>query len=127
MKSTPSFLVATILFLFFSIYSQAQSFSPRYNTVDGNCGGYYEYLPQGYSSSSSQTYPVIIAIHGIGELGNGTTDLGNLLNCWVSLPRLIENKAFPASFSVGGQNFSFIVISPQFRWWPAASDVNAVI
>ena len=59
---------ALAILLFFVQLSQAQVFSPRYNAIDGNCGGYYEYLPQGYSAGSSQTYPVIVALHGIGEL-----------------------------------------------------------
>ncbi|MGZ4068396.1 MAG: hypothetical protein ACXVPE_16875, partial [Bacteroidia bacterium] len=107
---------ALAILLSLSIFSQAQTFTAKYNAIDGNCGGYYEYLPQGYSSS--RTYPVIIALHGIGELGNGTSDLGNLLNCWTAIPRLIANGSFPNSFSVGGQNFSFIVICPQFKAWP---------
>ncbi|HWJ27102.1 MAG TPA: alpha/beta fold hydrolase, partial [Flavisolibacter sp.] len=115
--------VITLLFLAFTV--NAQTHTPRYNTINGNCGGYYEYLPQGYNTS--QNYPLIVYIHGVGESGNGTTDLGKIINCWTSLPRVIENGAFPTSFNVGGQNFSFIIISPQFMGWPTASDVNDVI
>jgi dienelactone hydrolase len=117
--------VATLLFTTTLSYSQVQTARPT--TVSGACGGYYEYLPQGYSSNTWQNYPLIIAVHGIGEIGNGTSDLGNLLNCWTAIPRLIANGGFPSSFNVGGQNFSFIVISPQFNRWPYASDVNAVV
>ena len=118
---------AVLIFLFIvsPCYSQVQT--PKSNTINGNCGGYYEYLPQGYNTNTWQNYPVIVFIHGIGETGNGTTDLPNILNCWTALPRLIANGAFPASFNVAGQNFSFIVISPQFRGWPSGSDVNDVI
>jgi len=66
-------------------------------------------------------------MHGVGETGNGTTDLGKIINSWTPLPRVIENGTFPTSFNVNGQNFSFIVISPQFKGWPAPSDVNDVI
>src|SRR5215212_1388764 len=104
--------VGTLLFFASICYSQVQS--PRYNAINGNCGGYYEYLPQGYNTNTWQNYPVIVFVHGVGETGNGTTDLPNILNCWTALPRVIANGAFPASFNVAGQNFSFIVISPQF-------------
>src|SRR5215213_5298765 len=117
--------VIILLASFFHSYSQVQS--PRYNSINANCGGYYEYLPQGYSTNTWQSYPLIVFIHGVGETGNGTTDLPGLLNCWTALPRLIANGGFPASFNVGGQNFSFIVISPQFKGWPGAADVNAVV
>jgi len=118
---------AAITLLFSISVSNAQVQTPRYNNVSGACGGYFEYLPQGYNSNTWQSYPVIIFIHGLYEGGNGTSDLGNILNCWTSLPRLIANGGFPNSFNVGGQNHSFIVLSPQFRWWPSANDVNDVI
>lgn len=38
--------------------------------------GYVEYLPPNYQSRAS--WPVIIFLHGIGENGNGTTDLGKV-------------------------------------------------
>jgi dienelactone hydrolase len=127
MKSTSLLAAAIIIFLSLGspCYSQVQT--PRQISVSGSCGGFYEYLPQGYNSNTTKTYPLIVAVHGIGELGNGTTDLPNILNCWTALPRLIENGGFPSSFSVAGQSFSFIVISPQFKWWPYASDVNDVV
>ena len=120
-------LLSAVLFTFLFFFSNAQTFTARTNTISGNCGGYYEYLPQGYSSNTGQSYPLIVAVHGIGELGNGTSDLPNLLNCWTSIPRLIANGGFPSSFNVGGQNFSFIVICPQYKAWPYASDVNDVV
>jgi dienelactone hydrolase len=120
------FAVSAFL-LFFSFHSNAQVQTARPTSINGNCGGYYEYLPQGYGNNTGQSYPLIVAVHGIGELGNGTTDLANLLNCWTSLPRLIANGGFPSSFNVGGQNFSFIVISPQFKAWPSSSDINDAV
>lgn len=127
MKSTRLLSSALIIFLSFSSFCYSQVQTPKYSAINGNCGGYYEYLPQGYGTSTWQSYPLIVALHGIGELGNGTNDLANLLNCWTSLPRLIANGGFPSSFNVGGQSFSFIVISPQFKGWPSAADVNDVV
>ena len=127
MKSTSLLAAAIIIFLSLGsrCYSQVQT--PRQVSVTGACGGFYEYLPQGYNTNTSKNYPLIVAVHGIGELGNGTTDLANILNCWTAIPRLIENGGFPTSITVAGQSFSFIVIAPQFRWWPSGSDVNDVV
>ena len=68
------FAAVTTLLFFISV-SNAQVQTPRYNSVTGACGGYFEYLPQGYNSNTWQSYPLIIFIHGIGEEGNGTSDL----------------------------------------------------
>ena len=127
MKSTSLLATAVIIFLSLSTHCYSQVQIPRPISISNACGGYYEYLPQGYNTNTSTNYPLIVAVHGLGELGNGTTDLANILNCWTALPRLIENGGFPSMFTVGGQNFSFIVVSPQFKWWPNGSDVNEII
>lgn len=95
--------------------------SPVKADVNANCAGYYEALPTRYDSSLKK-YPLILFIHGIGELG---TDLSTMLRA--GLPRLINRKKFPPDFEVRGQHFSFIVISPQFKKWPANSDVKSVL
>jgi len=89
-----------------------------------NSQGYYEYLPSGYNSGS-QTYPVLIFLHGMGELGNGNSDLPSVLRN--GPPKLISQGKFPSSFTVNGQSQSFIVISPQFIDWPSPTDVSGVI
>ena len=93
-------------------------------TINANCKGFYSAVP-GHYDSNSRKYPLMVFIHGIGELGNGTTDLPKVLNN--AMPNLIKNGKFPANFVVDGQNYSFIVISPQFVAWPSADDVNAVV
>lgn len=60
---------------------------------------YYEYLPTGYSTATR--YPLVVFFHGIGECGNGTTELSRVLRN--GPPKLIE----------GGKQFDAIVISPQ--------------
>jgi len=92
--------------------------------VTPNCGGYLKSLPA-YYDSSNREYPLIIFIHGIGELGNGTTNLINMDRA--GLPRLIKKNAFPADFEVEGKHYSFVVISPQFKKWPTSADVKAVL
>ncbi|PWU01541.1 MAG: hypothetical protein C5B52_07205 [Bacteroidetes bacterium] len=93
-------------------------------TINANCKGFYSAVP-GHYDSNSRKYPLMVFIHGVGELGNGTTDLPKVLNN--AMPNLIKNGKFPANFVVNNQNYSFIVISPQFVAWPSADDVNAVV
>src|SRR5215204_7773899 len=106
---------------------QAQTNTPRYNrSMTSNTSGYYEYLPQGYSSSGTATYPLIIMIHGMGEYGNGSsTDLWKVAKHGV--PREIKNGAFPNSFYVNGASHKFIVLTPQWRSQASPSNVNGII
>jgi dienelactone hydrolase len=94
--------------------------SVRYN-VNSNVAGFWQGVPAKYSSTT-QKYPLIIFIHGIGELGTNLTRM----NC-CGLPRHMSNKTFPANFNVGGTNFSFLVIAPQFKSRPSAAQVQSVV
>lgn len=91
--------------------------TPRVITINSNCKGYYETLPTLYSKTTKR-YPLIIFIHGIGELNKTLS----ALNC-CGLPYHANNKTFPANF--GGT--SFIVVSPQFVVRPSAAQVQSVI
>ena len=111
---------------FISTFSAgAQTFTARTNVaMTGLSNGYYEYLPQGYDTGS-ETYPLIIFVHGLGELGNGNTQLINVLRN--GTPKQISQGIFPVSFTVGGQTFKFIVLCPQFIDWPGNAEVNNII
>lgn len=115
-----------MLCIFFSglVELQAQTHTARKVSMTANTNGYYEYLPQGYTSST-ESYPVIIFLHGMGELGNGNADLPKLLNA--GIPRVIQQGQFPTSFSVNNQTHRVIVISPQWVKWPKPIDINGVI
>jgi Predicted peptidase len=118
----------TIVILLLSVFTrtnaQVQTMHP--NTPMGTyVGGFFQYLPVGYSTSS-QTYPLLIFIHGMGEIGVG--DSASLEPILLhGPPMLIDRGTFPQTFSVDGQTFSFIVLSPQFSHWPTPNDVNDVI
>ena len=104
--------------------------TPKTVYINGNCGGYYEYLPQGYDAAGTARYPLIVYIHGDGDRGSGSqTDLAKLLT--KALPKVINDGQFPVSITVNGQSFKFLVISPQLKLWStganAAADVAAVI
>jgi len=102
----------------------AQMQTAMYISTGPNSNGFYEYLPQGYSSGNTR-YPLLVFIHGVGELGNGGSDLPAVLRN--GPPKLISQGQFPATFTVKGNTYSFIVISPQFIAWPSNGDIDRVI
>jgi len=95
--------------------------TPVLYNINSNVAGYYETLPARYSLTTKK-YPLIIFIHGIGELGTGLSRL----NC-CGLPYHAKTGTFPPKFLVNGIYYSYIVISPQFKVRPSASQVQSVI
>jgi predicted peptidase len=87
-------------------------------------GGYYSGLPAHYHDTSKQ-YPTIIFIHGGGQHGDGNSQLHHVLN--EAIPELLQQKRFPASFTVDGSNYSFIILAPQFLISPTNIQVLSFI
>ena len=58
-----------------------------------NTAGYWEYLPPHYGNGA--LYPLLVYRHGIGENGNGTTDLQRVVAN--GPPKLIEADQWPES------------------------------
>lgn len=65
--------------------------------------GYYEYLPQGYEADN-QDYPLLVFIHGLGENGNGDSQLDDILA--TGIPNIIDQDGWD-------ENLPFLVLSPQ--------------
>ncbi len=80
---------------------------PDVSQEDNSPFGYYEYLPPEYQDESTTDYPLIIYLHGLGDKGNGTTELDSVLRSGV------------AQFLNTGNDLSFLVMSPQSNigWW----------
>jgi predicted peptidase len=74
--------------------------------------GYYEYLPEGYSSNTASNYPLMIFFHGGGEIGNDSTQLHLVLKNGPL--KLVANGSFPTSFTANGRTYKFIILGPQF-------------
>ncbi|MEP7230880.1 MAG: T9SS type A sorting domain-containing protein [Ginsengibacter sp.] len=117
-------LAITFLAAVFSVTAQVQT--PQYVSMTPLSNAYYEYLPQGYSSTGGQKYPLMIFVHGSGEMGDGSpSQLQRVLKH--GPPKLINQDVFPTSFTVNGQTFKFVIISPQFTGWPGDREINDVI
>jgi hypothetical protein len=127
MKSQKFFsLLLGMFMLLLAQSAQSQVQTARYISITPNTKAFYEYLPQGYDPSGSKKYPLIVFLHGMGELGDGSpAKLPLVLRN--GPPKLINNGTFPKTFTVNSQTFSFVVLSPQFVDWPSSNDVDAVI
>jgi hypothetical protein len=77
--------------------------------------GFHEYLPPGYGDGTPR--PLLVYWHGIGENGNGTTELAQVSNSGPT--RLIRDDAWPAERP-------FVVLSPQHAGGgcPTASEIH---
>jgi dienelactone hydrolase len=104
---------------------QSETSPPTYRSVvtnvNSNCAGFWEAIPSLYSQTTKK-YPLIVFLHGIGELG---TTLSRMNCC--GLPNHLYNKTFPPEFVINGARHSFIVIAPQFKTRATAAHVQSVI
>jgi len=91
--------------------------------VNNNVAGFYQSVPARYNLTTKK-YPLILFIHGIGELGYKARL--TQLNC-CGLPSYLNKKTFPAEFIVNGERLSFIVMSPQFKYRPSPAEIQSAI
>ena len=102
--------------------------------INANCHGYLEYLPPGYNPAGAQKYPLLLFFNGHGSQGSGSVaDLENFFTGGGTPPELCRLGWWTPSYTVGGQTFSFIVITPQFirpfccQPMPNAGEVDDII
>lgn len=90
------------------------SLTPKPVKIADHINGYYEYLPEGYSTDMTGTkYPLLIFFHGGGEAGQDSADLSKLL---LHGPlKFARNKTLPVSFTVNNNTYKFIIIAPQIN------------
>ena len=88
--------------------------------INPSLGGYYIALPKHYNQTR-KTYPVLVFYHGLGQTGNGSTDLPYLLNDGIG--KVLSDKKFPPNFTINGRNSSFIVVSPQYSQEPTMQEM----
>lgn len=121
------FLAGLLFCLSITSFSYGQQQTAVYDNISEAIKGYYQYLPQGYPAAGVK-YPMILFVHGFGERGPGTpASLPLVLRN--GIPKLINDGVFPTSFTVNGQTFRFIIVSPQFAatGFPSVNDINNMI
>lgn len=106
------------------VETEPATLKPVTTNIGSNVGGYYEALPANYNKTTKK-YPVMIYLHGSGQFGNGSSELDTVLNA--GTPLLLKNKTFPPNFKVNGENFSFVVLMPQFKGSPSYTDVRTFV
>ncbi len=122
-----------LVFISTNVFSQTKTL--KYNTpVNSNIPGFFEYLPEEYSSNPTKKFPLMIFMHGLGTKGNGTEGvLENVINSgWGTPPYRAWRDDLPVSFDVNGTPMEFILITPQFLDEPYDTytwdqDINALL
>lgn len=115
--------ILCIAFFQLSLAGHTQELQAKSIEIDSNCHGYYQYLPKGYDGVKK--FPLLIFLHGLGEVGNGVEELPKVLRN--GPVKLIANGTFPDSFVVNGEAFRFIVFAPQFLHWPWPATTQALV
>ena len=115
-KTTLLLFLHCLFFFPFKTTAQAPTHTARFSpAIDANINGFWEYLPRNYATDISVSYPLLIFIHGAGDMG-GTPDMSTInkvLNA--GPPKVINAGNFPESFTVGSNTYRFIVLSPQIK------------
>lgn len=94
------------------------------SVINSAINGMYVTLP-GHYPVTTKSYPLLIFIHGGGQIGSTPGDLTLLLNDGIA--QLIYISKFPPNFSVSGKNYSFIILNPQFNKYPNSSEIEDII
>ncbi|HSB91663.1 MAG TPA: PKD domain-containing protein [Flavitalea sp.] len=103
-------ILSCVLFLVAAENGFAQQVEKGLTAANGTRIGFLEYKPSDYATSPTTKYPVIIFFHGIGERGNGTTELYKVKRA--GIPRYID-KGHKMRFFWNGKWETFLVLSPQ--------------
>ncbi len=96
--------------LFLSITVSAQQVVKGFTAGNGQWVGFLEYKPSDYNVNLTTKYPMIIFLHGIGERGNGTSQIWSVASN--GIPKYIQ-AGNPMKFYWNGKWETFLVLSPQ--------------
>jgi dienelactone hydrolase len=103
-----NFLLLVLVINSLKTYAQL---TPESVNTDKGAIGFYEFKPAGHKPDNNYKYPLIIFLHGIGERGNGTTELPMTLNS--SFPKLLVKNKETMKFAFQGRQYAFVVLIPQ--------------
>lgn len=93
-----------------TLTASAQQVPKSLTASNGQFIGFLQYTPTDYNSNPTTKYPLIISLHGIGERGNGTTELQNVAG--IGVAGAIKN-GHTMTFTWNGKKETFLVLSPQ--------------
>jgi len=109
-------LVAGLLFFCTAAFSQQVAKSIPYPASPDGVIGFLQFTPPDYGT---QKHPLIVFLHGIGERGNGTSQINSVANN--GTPYYCAHGA-TMRFTAGGVTSSFVVLTPQlstqYGSWP---------
>jgi poly(3-hydroxybutyrate) depolymerase len=113
--------IVLVFCIILPLFSLSQTTEKSVIAANGTRIGFLEFRPSDYSSGK---HPLIIFLHGIGEKGNGTTQLKNVNCC--GIPSYIR-RGNKMRFTWQGKTESFVVLSPQLSkkyafWQPYYTD-----
>jgi len=116
------------------VKAQTERLVPDVN-INADVNGYWEYLPAGYDPTGNTLYPLFFFIHGVGEVGNGNTELPKLYNIGAGPAYFVHEKGYNlSSFVVNGTPQKVIILEPQFirpilNWdaYPTIEEINNVL
>ncbi|MGZ8504388.1 MAG: carboxylesterase family protein [Flavitalea sp.] len=97
---------------------------PFTRNISPQIQGYYHGIPSVYNNSTD-SYPLLIFIHGSGQFGNGKNDLPLLLMEGVT--QLLDEQRIPPTFSLNNSEHSFVFLSPQFKEKFTTQDLHSFI
>lgn len=104
-----NFLLAFGLLLL-SVTASSQQIAKTLIAANSQLVGFLEYKPTDYNVDLTVKYPLIIFLHGMGERGNGTSQIWSVANN--AIPKYI-NAGHPMRFFWNGKWETFLVLSPQ--------------
>ena len=96
--------------LFLSMAASGQQIAKTLIASNSQLVGFLEYKPVDYNVDLTIKYPLIIFLHGMGERGNGTSQIWSVANN--AIPKYI-NAGNPMRFFWNGKWETFLVLSPQ--------------
>lgn len=84
--------------------------------------GFIEYLPQGYNTAPTQYFPLVIFLHGLGEIGSGLYDPNNdpTVSDLDKLRSRVGTAGGPQYQIDRGKYYNAVVLTPQVTsggWW----------
>lgn len=93
--------------------------TPVYTRLNEAFGGFYEALPPHYNRN--KRYPLLLFLHGQGQMGNGNEHLKYLL--YDGIGKWLSDNRLPSHFTIDHNNVAFITVIPQYSRPPSVEEL----